>query len=43
VYAPLFARTPTPNWLQRQRPGIESTQLLIAFFPKISKIFGLLI
>ncbi|EDN7234136.1 TPA: hypothetical protein GND40_002455 [Salmonella enterica subsp. indica] len=43
VYAPLSARTPTPNWLQRSRPGIKLHHMLIAFFPEISKIFGLLI
>jgi hypothetical protein len=47
VYAPLFARTPELNWLHRYTPYIPclalSANMLIAFSPEISKIFGLLI
>ncbi|EHC68676.1 hypothetical protein LTSEMIS_3707 [Salmonella enterica subsp. enterica serovar Mississippi str. A4-633] len=47
MYAPLSARTPELNWLHRYAPSIPcfvlSSKMLIAIFPEISKIFGLLI
>ncbi|EDU8218293.1 hypothetical protein CUU92_001494 [Salmonella enterica subsp. enterica serovar Cerro] len=43
VYAAVAARTPAPNSLRRRRPFTAELLLLIAIFPEISKIFGLLI